>query len=123
MREEYVLPFYSPKYHRLAVLAKNKNRKSTLTLIHTSVGISICSTRIRGLLAVIHDERAGDDRTSYLARRNPSVLSSAPRRYHQLRQQSTTNAANGLEELLFRWGTDREQRTNEDWVSTHWQEG
>ncbi|KAG6379180.1 Mis12-domain-containing protein [Boletus reticuloceps] len=32
--------------------------------------------------------------------------------------EAITNAADGLEEFLFRWATDREQRVNEDWDST-----
>ncbi|KAF8123739.1 Mis12-domain-containing protein [Boletus edulis] len=32
--------------------------------------------------------------------------------------EAITNAADGLEEFLFRWATDREQRINEDWDST-----
>ena len=32
--------------------------------------------------------------------------------------EAITNAVDGLEEFLFRWATDREQRINEDWDST-----
>ncbi|KAF8558515.1 Mis12-domain-containing protein [Imleria badia] len=32
--------------------------------------------------------------------------------------EAITNAVDGLEEFLFRWATDREQRVNEDWDST-----
>lgn len=32
--------------------------------------------------------------------------------------EAITNAVDGLEEFLFRWATDREQRVSEDWDST-----